>query len=54
MIISPGAFFHFLKILIFWVVSGVKGQKKPNMKNENYIRHASYLRNSVGYDYDFW
>ena len=27
MIISPGVFFHFLKILIFWFASGIKGQK---------------------------
>ena len=27
MIISSGVFFHFFKILIFWVVRGVKGQK---------------------------
>ena len=27
MIISPGFFFHFLKILIFWFASGIKGQK---------------------------
>ena len=26
-IIFPGIFFHFFKILIFWVVRGVKGQK---------------------------
>ena len=24
------------------------------MKNNNYICHASYLRNSIGYDHDFW
>ena len=28
MIISPGAFLSFLKILIFRVISGVKGQKE--------------------------
>ena len=27
MIISPGVFFHFFKILILWVLTGVKGQK---------------------------
>ena len=27
MMISPGAFFHFFKILIFWAFRGVKGQK---------------------------
>ena len=39
MIISPGAFFHFLKILIFWVVSGVKGQKKA--QHEKWKLHSS-------------
>ena len=24
------------------------------MKNKNYIRHAPYLRNTIGYDHDFW
>ena len=24
------------------------------MKNNNYIRHMPYLRNSIGYDHDFW
>ena len=27
MIIFPGVFFHFFKTLIFWFVSGIKGQK---------------------------
>ena len=27
MMISPGAFFHFFKTLVFWVVSELKGQK---------------------------
>ena len=24
------------------------------MKNENYIHHSSYLRNSIAYDHGFW
>ena len=24
------------------------------MKNNNYIHHASYLRNIIAYDHDFW
>ena len=31
-------FFHFLKILIFWAIMGVKGQKiAQNVKSNNYI-----------------
>ena len=48
MMISPGVFFfHFLKILIFLVVSGVKGQKMAlNDKNvcpSHSISHEPYL-----------
>ena len=42
-------FFQFFKILIFWVVKRAKNSLKWN---RNYISHASYLRNSVAYD--FW
>ena len=24
------------------------------MKNNNYIRYAPYLKNSIAYDHDFW
>ena len=51
--ISPGIFSYFL-ILIFWAVRGIKGQKKPKMKSNNYICHVPYLRNSIAYDHDFW
>ena len=44
MIISPGFFFHFFKILIFWFVSGIKGKKWPKM-TKNYVCCALYLRN---------
>ena len=31
MMISPGVFFIFFKILIFWIVKGLKGQKRSKM-----------------------
>ena len=43
-------FWHFH----FWAVRGVKGQKMPKMKNNNYICHSPYLRNSPAYDHGFW
>ena len=54
MVMFPDVFFHFFEILIFWAVKGVKGQKKPKMKNNNSICHAPYLRNSRAYDHVFW
>ena len=33
---------------------GQKRAKQPKIKNKNYVRHTSYLRNSIGYDHDFW
>ena len=39
--------------MIFWAVKGVKGQK-ITMKNNNYTCQASYPRNIIAYDYDFW
>ena len=41
-------------LLIFWTIRVVKGQKKPKLRNKNYIRHAPYLRNIIAYDHDFW
>ena len=46
-------FFNFFDIFIFPAVRGVKGQKIAQ-KNNNYIRHAPYLRNSIAYDHDFF
>ena len=41
--ISPGAIFHFLEILIFWGVRGVKGQKiAQNEKLQLHPSHAIY------------
>ena len=54
---TSSGYMEFFCILIFWLLErgvGVKGQKKPKMKNNDYIRHAPYLRNSVAYDHDFW
>ena len=38
MMTSPDFFFHFFKILIFWIVRGIKGQKWPKMtKNDVHL-----------------
>ena len=56
-IISPGFFFYyhyyFLKVLIFWVVRRVKGQKWPKM-TKNSVLCTLYLRNHTSYDLDLW
>ena len=64
MMISPGVFFHFFKVFILWAVKeggggrwgkgGLKGQKIAQNEKNNYICHVPYLRNSAGYDHDFW
>ena len=57
MMISPGAFFHFFKILIFWVVRRVKGQKWPRMTGKSVLLSALctlYIRNHTSYDLDLW
>ena len=53
MMISPGLFFHFLKILIFWVVSVEQGQKMAQndkklhllrfISQEPYIKWLSFM-----------
>ena len=43
-ILSPGIVLHFFKILIFLVVSGVKGQKILSA-----VLCASYLRNHTSH-----
>ena len=48
MVVSPGVFFHFFKILIFQVVSGVKGQKM--VQNDKKICCSRYLRNQRSSD----
>ena len=33
---------------------GQKGKNLPKMKNNNYIHHTSYLKNTISYNHDFW
>ena len=47
-------FFSFFKILIFWVVRGLKVEKIAQNEKQQYIHHAPYFRNSIAYDHDFW
>ena len=49
--ISPGIFYYF-KVLIFWVVRRVSGQKMT--KNDQKICLTLYLRNCTSYDWGFW
>ena len=46
-------FFHFFKILIFCVVSGVKGQKWSKL-TKNSVCCAPYLKNDTSYDCHLW
>ena len=46
-------FFLFLKFWFFGLLGGIKGQKKPKMRN-NYICHPPYPRSSIAYHHDFW
>ena len=52
MMISAGIFFflHFFKILIFQIISGVKGQKIAQ-KWQTIMCHTQYLRNRTSYDH---
>ena len=52
MIIPSGVFFHRSKILIFWVVRGIKGQKIA--QNYKKVCGAWYLRNHTSYDHHLW
>ena len=49
MIISPGIFFIFSKILFFCLLGGSKGKKWPKIL-KNSVHHALYLRNHISYD----
>ena len=58
-IISPGIFFFFFEILIFWVVRRVQGQKMTEMTKwpkmtKNFVLCNLYLRNHASYDLDLW
>ena len=52
-ITCPDAFFQFFKILIFWVVRGVKGQKTVQNDKKS-LCHAQYLKNHTSYDFHLW
>ena len=54
--ISPGNFFIFFEIFIFWGVrgGGKRAKNSHKMKNNNCICHTTYLRNSIAYDHVFW
>ena len=47
-------FSHFLKILILWIVSGVKGKKWKKKKKKKSVCPAPYLRNHTSYDSHLW
>ena len=38
--ISPGGFFYFFEILIFWTVSRVKGQEIAQNERKIHLSHA--------------
>ena len=46
-------FSHFFKVLFFWVVIGLKGQKWPKM-TKNLVCRTSYLGNYIWYDCHLW
>ena len=47
------SFFHFFKILIFWVFRGVKGQKIVQ-NDKNSVCQNLYLSNHTSYDCHLW
>ena len=54
MMISPSAFLViFVKFSFSGLLWGYKGKQWLKMKNNNYIHHVPYLRNSIAYDHDF-
>ena len=54
--ISPGVFLQFFKILIFWDVSRLKRQKIDVTKSDKKLcpGQAPYLRNHTSYDCYLW
>ena len=52
MIASPDDFLIYSNILIFWVVSRIKGQKMTKKKKKLCL--TRYLRNCTSYDCGFW
>ena len=53
---SPDFFFHFLKILIFWIVRGVKVKNGQNDKEwcPFFYVYTSMVWNCTSYDCAFW
>ena len=47
-------FFHFFKILIFWVVMGGKRAKTRLKWQNNLLYHSPYLSNRTSYDHHLW
>ena len=45
-LIPPGIFFHFFKMLIFWVVSGVKEQKMTE-NDKKYLSVALHVSGTI-------
>ena len=45
-------FFHCFEIFTVWAASKVKGQEIA--QNEKQLHHLPYLRNSKGYNHDFF
>ena len=59
--ISPGVFFIFSKILIFWVVRGEGregteggGESAKNGPKQKILCHTPYLMNYTSYDCHLW
>ena len=53
MIIAPGTFSYFFKILIFQAIREVKFQKTVQ-NDKSSVRHPPYLRNHISYDCHLW
>ena len=49
-----GLFLILFKFWVFGLLRGYKGKKYLKIKNNNYICHEPYLRNSIAHDHDFW
>ena len=52
MIISQGVFFIFILVLVFWAVTGVKGQKI--VRNDKKFCRTLYLSKHTSYDCHLW
>ena len=52
--ISLEIFFHFFKILIFWFLSGVKGEENCPKWEKNFVCRTPYLKNHTSYGFYLW